>query len=95
MTRKAKPTHPGDVLGEELAARGMSAHALAMVLRVPATRIGAILHGRRAVTADTALRLARYFGGRAQFWLNLQGNHDLVLAEQKSAAEIAAIQPVG
>ena len=93
MNRTARPTHPGDVLLAELDERGMSAHALAMALRVPATRIGAILHGERAVTADTALRLARYLGGTAQFWLNLQSNYDLAIAEQKRGSEIGNIQP--
>jgi addiction module HigA family antidote len=94
MKRTAKPTHPGDVLVAELDERGMSAHALAMALRVPATRIGAILHGEREVTADTALRLARYLGGTAQLWLNLQGNYDIAMAERKRGPEIGNIQPV-
>ena len=91
MKRTAKPTHPGDVLAAELDERGMS--ALAMALRVPAARIGAILHGERAVTADTAPRLARYLGGTAQFWLNLQGNYDIAMAERKRGPEIGNIQP--
>ena len=77
--------HPGEVLREELMKPlGLSANALALALRVPATRIGAIIRERRprAVTADTALRLARHFATTPQFWLNLQFAYDLSLAEQ-------------
>jgi antitoxin HigA-1 len=78
-------THPGEVIAEEfLAPLGLSANALALALRVPATRIGAILKGDRAVSADTALRLARYFGTSPEFWLGLQSNHDL----SKARAEL-------
>jgi addiction module HigA family antidote len=71
-------THPGEVLSEEfLIPLGMSVNALAMGLRVPATRIGAIIKGERSVTADTALRLARYFRTSPEFWMNLQATHDL------------------
>ena len=82
-------THPGEVLGEEfLEPLGMSANALAMALRVPATRIGAIVKGERAVTADTALRLARFFGTSPEFWINLQAMHDLTKARQESGEMI-------
>ena len=71
-------THPGEVLSEEfLAPLAMSVNALAMALRVPGTRIGAIVKGERSVTADTALRLARFFGTSPEFWMNLQAMHDL------------------
>jgi len=71
-------THPGEMLREEfLLPLGLTQNALAMKLRVPATRIGDIIHGRRAVTPDTALRLARFFGNSPEFWLNLQQMHDL------------------
>jgi addiction module HigA family antidote len=74
-------THPGEVLTEEfLDPLGMSANALAMALRVPAMRIGAIVKGERSVTADTALRLARFFGTSPEFWMNLQAMHDLTKA---------------
>ncbi len=74
-------THPGEVLAEEfLGPRGLSANALSIALRVPSTRIGAILKGVRGVTADTALRLARFFGTSAEFWVNLQSTHDLTKA---------------
>jgi addiction module HigA family antidote len=74
-------THPGEVLNEEfLKPLGMSVNALALALRVPATRIGAIVKGERSVTADTALRLARFFGMSAEFWMNMQAMHDLTKA---------------
>lgn len=75
---RMRPVHPGEILREDyLVPLGMSAHALAMALRVPATRIHAIVNERRGVTADTAERLARYFGGDAASWLNLQAAYDL------------------
>lgn len=71
-------THPGEMLLKEfLEPLGISQNALAMRVRVPATRIGDIVHGRRAITPDTALRLARFFGNSPEFWLNLQQSHDL------------------
>lgn len=71
-------TAPGKMLREEfLAPLGISQNALALKIRVPATRIGDIIHGRRAITPDTALRLARFFGNSPEFWLNLQMMHDL------------------
>jgi antitoxin HigA-1 len=76
-------THPGEILREEfLAPLGMSANALAMRLHIAAPRLHAILHEKRAVTPDTALRLAKCFGNSAQFWLNLQTMHDLSKAQQ-------------
>lgn len=71
-------THPGEMLREEfLTPLGISQNALALKIRVPATRIGEIVHGKRAITPDTALRLARFFGNSPEFWLNLQQMHDL------------------
>jgi addiction module HigA family antidote len=82
-------THPGEVLSEEfLKPLGMSVNALALALRVPATRIGAIVKGERSVTADTALRLARFFGTSAEFWITLQATHDLTKARMKSGGTI-------
>ncbi|HEX3973451.1 MAG TPA: HigA family addiction module antitoxin [Stellaceae bacterium] len=82
-------THPGEVLQEEfLTPFGMTANALAIALRVPANRIGAIIRGERAVTADTAMRLARYFNTSAEFWLNLQTMHDLSKAVTELGREI-------
>jgi addiction module HigA family antidote len=84
------PIHPGRILRRELAARGMSANRLALALRVPSGRITSILNGKRAVSADTALRLARHLGTSAQFWLNLQTRYDLTVAERDHGARIAA-----
>ena len=82
-------THPGEVLNEEfLKPLGMSVNALALVLRVPATRIGAIAMGERSVTADTALRLARFFGTSAEFWMNMQAMHDLTKARMEHGVAI-------
>jgi len=75
-------THPGEMLREEfLLPLGISQNALALKIRVPATRIGDIIHGRRAITPDTALRLARFFSNSPEFWLNLQQMHDLSKAK--------------
>jgi addiction module HigA family antidote len=82
-------THPGEVLSEEfLKPLGMSANALAMALRVPATRIGAVIKGDRSVTADTALRLARFFRTSPEFWMNLQAMHDLTKARREHGRTI-------
>ena len=82
--------HPGEVLNEEfLKPLRMSINALAMALRVPATRIGAIVKGERAVTANTALRLARFYGTSPEFWMNLQAMHDLTKARMESGEAIA------
>ena len=78
------PIHPGEILAEELDELGLSANAFAKALGVPTNRITAILNGQRGVTADTALRLARYFGTGAQFWLNLQKSFELRRAELDS-----------
>lgn len=76
-----QPVHPGEILRDELEELGMSASALAKALDVPATRISDILRGRRGVTADTALRLAEFFGTSALLWLNLQSMYELRSAE--------------
>lgn len=77
-TQRLRPVHPGEVLREEfLKPLALSAHGLAMALAVPATRIHEILKGRRSLTADTAERLARYFGGDAGSWMALQADYDL------------------
>ena len=82
-------THPGEVLNEEfLRPLGMSVNALAMALRVPATRIGAIVKGERSVTADTALRLAWFFGTSPEFWMNLQAMYDLTKARRDTGGKI-------
>jgi antitoxin HigA-1 len=77
-----RPVHPGEVLRENfLRPAHLSAHALAKALRVPAPRINEIVRERRGISADTAMRLARYFQGEAQAWMNLQARYDLRLAE--------------
>ena len=82
-------THPGEMLREEfLLPLGITQNALAMRIRVPATRIGDIIHGRRAVTPDTALRLAQFFGNSPEFWLNLQQMHDLSKARLELSKRI-------
>lgn len=89
-TNKMRPIHPGEVLREEfLLPLGMSAHALALELKVPAPRINDIVRERRAVTPDTALRLSQYFGTTPQFWLNLQTSFDLKKTEKEVGAKIA------
>lgn len=95
-TNKMRPVHPGEVLREEyLAPLEMSANALAIELRVPAPRINDVVRERRAVTPDTALRLARYFGTSAQFWLNLQSAFDLKRAEREAGRKInIEVQPM-
>lgn len=85
-----KPIHPGRVLKRELKARELSANKLALALRVPSGRITDILNERRGISADTALRLARYFGASAQFWMNLQTRYDLAKTEQDHGALIDA-----
>jgi addiction module HigA family antidote len=81
--------HPGRLLKRELASRALSANRLALDLGVPSGRITDILNGRRSITADTAVRLGRYFGNSAQFWLDLQSQHDIALIERERGAEIA------
>jgi antitoxin HigA-1 len=83
------PVHPGHTLVRELDARGLSADALALKLRVSANRLTEIIRGQRAISAETALRLGRYFGTGAVFLMNLQGNYDLALAEQELGKRIS------
>ena len=84
-----RPVHPGEVLREDfLIPLGMSANALAKALNVPAPRINDVVRERRGVSADTAMRLARYFGGDARSWLNLQAAYDLRVAEIENAKRI-------
>ena len=83
-----RPVHPGEILREELDTLGLSASALAQALGVPVNRVTMILNGQRGVTADTALRLARYFGTTPQLWLNLQKTWELRRAEIEQGREI-------
>ena len=83
--------HPGEHLAEELKERGMSAAELARKLDVPTNRVTGILNGQRAITGDTALRLAHFFGTSAEFWLNLQSLYELRLAQQRAGKSIKAL----
>ncbi len=93
--KKLAPVHPGEILKDELQELHMSGNALALALRIPANRVTEIISGKRSVSADTALRLARYFGTSAHLWMNLQSQFDLETAEQAIAARIEAeVQPL-
>ena len=81
--------HPGRLLKRELVARRLSANRLALDLGVPSGRITDILNGRRAISADTGVRLGRYFGNGAQFWLDLQSQYEIALIEREHGATIA------
>lgn len=96
MARKLKPVHPGEILREEfMAPIGLSMNRMAMDLRVPVTRIADICSERRGITADTALRFARYFGNSPAFWMNLQTRYDLEIAEDEIAAKVERdVQPL-
>jgi len=85
----APVAHPGRLLKRELVARRLSANRLALDIGVPSGRITDILNGRRSITADTAVRLGRYFANRPQFWLDLQGQYDIALIEREKGKEIA------
>jgi antitoxin HigA-1 len=82
------PIHPGEHLAEELKELGMSAATLARRLDVPNNRVTEIMNGRRAITGDTALRLAHFFGTTAEFWLNLQSRYELRVAQKKAGKSI-------
>jgi addiction module HigA family antidote len=88
--KKLAPVHPGEILKDEMQELHMSGNALALALRIPANRVTEIINGRRSISADTALRLARYFGTTAQIWMNLQSRYDLETAEQALAARVEA-----
>ncbi len=89
MKRKHAPIHPGEILSEEfLKPLMLSQYRLAKSIFVPPRRINEIVHGKRAVSADTALRLSRYFGTTAKFWMNLQAQYDIDLETEKSGRQI-------
>jgi antitoxin HigA-1 len=96
MAKKLKPVHPGEILREEfMKPLGLSMNRMAMDLRVPVTRIAEIVAERRSVTADSALRFARYFKNSPTFWMNLQSRYDLEVAEDEIAAKVARdVQPL-
>ena len=85
------PIHPGEHLAEELRELGLSAAELSRQIDVPVNRITGIIHGHRGITADTALRLGHWFGSSPQFWMNLQQNYELRLAESQVGAKIAVL----
>lgn len=85
------PIHPGEILAEELEELGISPTELSRQIRVPANRISQIINGKRAVTGDTALRLAHWFGTNPQFWMNLQALYDVRLAQQEAGTEIKSL----
>ena len=86
--KRLPPIHPGELLGDELTEIGVSLNELSRALRVPMNRISAIVNGKRAITVDTALRLARYFGTSSQYWLNLQIAYDLEVADREIRKKI-------
>lgn len=86
MTRH--PIHPGEILSDELGELNLTASALARQIKVPPNRISQIIQGKRAITGDTALRLGHWFGMNPQFWLNLQSQYDLRLAEAEAGKEV-------
>nr|WP_108870572.1 HigA family addiction module antitoxin [Tessaracoccus timonensis] len=96
MTEKLyAPIHPGEVLMEDfIEGFGITQHKLAVSIGVPPRRINEIVHGKRAITADTALRLGRYFGVEPQFWLTLQSRYELELAQERVADQVAEIKPL-
>ena len=89
MTRPA--IHPGEILADELAEAEVTPTALARAIGVPPNRVTEIIHGRRGITGDTALRLGHWFGMSPQFWLNLQGAYDLRVAQERAGDEIARL----
>lgn len=94
MSNQMRPIHPGEILVDEMEALGLSANALAAALKVPANRISTIVKGSRGITADTALRLARYFGTSPEFWLTLQKSYELRVAERTAGPRIKrAVRP--
>ena len=95
MKNQMPPVHPGEIVKDELTELKMSANAFAKALGVPANRITLILKGQRGISADTALRLALYFGTSPEFWMNLQQSYDLKIAQKKIGSEIErAVQPI-
>ncbi|WP_026181176.1 HigA family addiction module antitoxin [Demetria terragena] len=95
ITNKIEPIHPGEVLMEDfIGGFGITQHKVAVSIGVPPRRINEIVHGKRGITADTALRLAKYFGTSAEFWINLQSHYDLDRAEERAGEQIAAIAPL-
>jgi antitoxin HigA-1 len=91
MAMARTPIHPGEILAEELDQLGVSPTELSRQVRVAANRISQIINGKRAITGDTALRLAHWFGTSPQFWMNLQALYDVRMAEQEAGTEIQSL----
>jgi addiction module HigA family antidote len=95
MTTTMKPIHPGEVLMLDfLEPLGVTQHRLAVSIGVPPRRINEIVHGKRRISADTALRLARYFGTSERFWINLQSRYDLEIERDNLGSKLEAITPL-
>ena len=96
MPKRMKPIHPGEILLEEfLQPMGISQYRLAKDIHVPARRINEVVHGKRSITADTALRLARYFATTEQFWMNLQTRYDLEVVKDRLGSRLDnEVQPI-
>lgn len=94
MTNWRDPIHPGEILADELEEIGISGHELAKRLKAPHNRIYQILGGKRRITADTALRLGRYFGSGPEIWMNLQQKYDLAVARKKEDRDFKKIKPL-
>ena len=94
-TDRIEPIHPGEILMEDfIEGFGITQNKLAVAIGVPPRRINEIVHGKRAISADTAVRLARYFGTSAEFWMNLQSHYELRLERRALREQIEAIQPL-
>ena len=91
--KKLAPVHPGEILAEDLRDAGLSMNQVARAIHVPMNRISAIVNGRRGITGDTAVRLARYWGTSAQYWMNLQSRYELDVAQDALADSISQIKP--
>jgi antitoxin HigA-1 len=91
--KKLAPVHPGEILAEDLRDAGLSMNQVARAIHVPMNRISAIVNGQRGITGDTAVRLARYWGTSAQYWMNLQSRYELEVAQDALADSISQIKP--
>ena len=92
-TKKFPPVHPGQILAEDLRDAGLSMNQLAKAIQVPMNRISAIVNGQRGITGDTAVRLARYWGTTAEYWMNLQSRYELACAQDALVDSITQIKP--
>ncbi|WP_232679911.1 HigA family addiction module antitoxin [Nocardioides sp. R-C-SC26] len=94
-TNRIDPIHPGEVLLDDFIAEfGITQHRLAVAIGVPPRRINEIVHGKRGITADTAVRLGTYFGTSAEFWMNLQSHYELRIERRALAEQLATIEPI-